>query len=341
MEIICSGCNEKMNIPDERLQNLKRNVTIQCSSCKRAIEIDIQAKKTSSATSTAVSSSEGQLTGEELKKKILKTVEDLPPMPQVAQKARKVISNPDSDFKDLAKVIETDQAIATKVLRIANSAYYGSVGEVSSVQQASVVLGTKTLMELLTLACAAGPLAETLKGYELKSGDLWMHSLAVAAGSRMIAKKKKADLTEDAFSAGLIHDVGKLILDPYIFQKKETFREAVQNSEESFLRAEKEVLGFDHGEIASEVCEKWKIPPHLSLAIRHHHNPAQSEDNGLAHIIHVADVVAMMTGIGGGLDGMLYKIDDQAMSFLNLGHTEVTILMGGVAEYVEKTVEKT
>jgi len=241
----------------------------------------------------------------------------------------------------LAKVIETDQAIATKVLRIANSPYYGSVGGVSSVQQASVVLGTKTLMELLSLACASGPLAETLKGYELKSGDLWMHSLAVAAGSRMIAKEKKAELTEDAFSAGLIHDVGKLILDPHIFQRKEAFREAVQNGKDSFLRAEKEVLGFDHGEIASEVCEKWKIPPHLSLAIRHHHNPAQSEDNELAHIIHVADVVAMMTGIGGGLDGMLYKIDDQAMSLLDLGHTDVTILMGEVSEYVEKTVEKT
>jgi len=308
-----------------------------CPACKGKIEVTTPSQQAP----LPGSSSQEPLSGNELKEKILRTVEDLPPMPQVAQKARKVISNPGSNFSDLAKVIETDQAIAAKVLKMANSAYYGSVGEVSSVQQASVVLGTKTLMELLNIACAAGPIGKTLKGYELKSGDLWMHSLAVAAGSRMIAKEKKAELTEDAFSAGLIHDVGKLILDPHIFQRKEAFREAVQNGKDSFLRAEKEVLGFDHGEIASEVCEKWKIPPHLSLAIRHHHNPAQSEDNELAHIIHVADVVAMMTGIGGGLDGMLYKIDDQAMSLLDLGHTDVTILMGEVSEYVEKTVEKT
>ena len=283
--------------------------------------------------------SSGHSVGGALKKRILRTVEDLPPMPQVAQKARQVISNPDSNFKDLAKVIETDQAIAAKVLKIANSAYYGSVGNVSSVQQASVVLGTKTLIELLNLACASGPLSKTLKGYDLAAKDLWKHSLAVAAGSRIIAEKKRAELTEDAFSAGLIHDVGKLILDRYIFERKEAFEKAVRKGTESFHNAEKQVLGFDHGEIASEVCDKWKIPQHISQAIRYHHYPFLSDKNELAYIVHVADVTAMMTGIGGGLDGMLYKIDDRAMDFLKFEHTDVTILMGEISEYVGKTME--
>ena len=282
--------------------------------------------------------SSGHSVGGALKKRILRTVEDLPPMPQVAQKARQVISNPDSNFKDLAKVIETDQAIAAKVLKIANSAYYGSVGNVSSVQQASVVLGTKTLIELLNLACASGPLSKTLKGYDLAAEDLWKHSLAVAAGSRIIAAKKRAELTEDAFSAGLIHDVGKLILDRYIFERKKAFEKAVRKGTESFHNAEKQVLGFDHGEIASEVCDKWKIPQHISQAIRYHHYPFLSDKNELAYIVHVADVTAMMTGIGGGLDGMLYKIDDRAMDFLKLKHTDVSILMGEIAEYVSKTM---
>jgi len=277
--------------------------------------------------------------GGALKKRILRTVEDLPPMPQVAQKVRQVISDPDLSFNDLAKVIETDQAIAAKVLKIANSAYYGSVGNVSSVKQASVVLGTKTLIELLNLACASGPLSKTLKGYDLAAKDLWKHSLAVAAGSRIIAKKKRAELTEDAFSAGLIHDVGKLILDRYIFERKGAFEKTVRKGMESFLNAEKQVLGFDHGEIASEVCDKWKIPQHLSQAIRYHHYPFLSDKNELAYIVHVADVTAMMTGIGGGLDGMLYKIDDRAMDFLKFEHTDVTILMEEIADYVSKTME--
>jgi putative nucleotidyltransferase with HDIG domain len=333
MKIVCPGCNSKFIIPNERLSAFKANVTIPCPSCKRDIEIDIQAERSSSSVSTTPE------TGKELKEKILKSIDDLPPMPQVAQKARQVISNPDSSFKDLAKVIETDQAIAAKVLRMSNSAYYGSAGDVSSVQQASVVLGTKTLMELLNLACASGPLDKTMKGYGLESGDLWRHSLAVAAGSRIIAKNKKPDLADDAFSAGLIHDVGKLILDSYIFDRNEAFERVVREGEMTFLSAEKAVLGFDHGEIASEICDKWRIPQQLSNAIRYHHNPLESGENELAYILHVADVTAMMTGIGGGLDGMLYRIDEKALDFLGFGHMDVTLLMTEIAEYVSSTVE--
>ncbi len=340
MEITCSGCNKKLNIPDERLRAFKNNITIPCPSCKEKIEIDIQLQGESQpATPMSDSSLPEQQRGDELKKKILETVEDLPPMPQVAQKARQVISNPDASFQDLARVIETDQAIATKVLRMANSPYYGSVGGVSSVQQASVILGTKTLMELLNLACASSSLSNTLAGYDLDAGDLWKHSLAVATGSRVIAKKRKEDLAEDAFSAGLIHDVGKIILDSYIFERKDAFETIIHEGKESFLSAEKHVLGFDHAEIASEICDKWQIPKHISLAIRYHHEPLQSDGNELAYILHVADVTAMMTGIGGGLDGMLYQIDDKALEFLKYGHTDVTILMGEIAEYVRETTE--
>ncbi|MBW1914842.1 MAG: HDOD domain-containing protein [Deltaproteobacteria bacterium] len=336
MEIVCPGCTKKLNIPDERLHALKSNVTIPCPSCKGDIEVDIQSKKSPSATFIHP---EGQLTGKELKEAILKSVGDLPPMPQVAQKARQVISNPDSNFKDLAKVIETDQAIAAKVLRMSNSAYYGSAGNISSIQQASVFLGTKALMELLNLACASGPLGKSLNGYDLESGDLWKHSLAVAAGSRIISRNIKPDLADDAFSAGLIHDVGKLILDSYIHEKKEAFNRVVREGKVTFPSAEKAVLGFDHAEIASEVCDKWKIPQHLSLAIRYHHNPLESEKNDLTYILHVADVTAMMTGIGGGLDGMLYRIDEKALDFLGFGHMDITLLMSEIAEYVSKTVE--
>ncbi len=334
MEIKCPSCGHKIIIPDERLLAFKANVTVPCSGCEKDIEIDFKTKRTSAA---SIASAE-KLSGEALKKTILKSVDNLPPMPQVAQKARRVISNPDSSFEDLAKVIETDQAIATTVLKLANSAYYGSAGTVSSVQRASVILGTKTLMELLTLACAGGPLGRILKGYDLESGDLWKHSLAVAACSKSIAKNRNPDLAEDAFSAGLIHDVGKLILDPYIFERKEAFERFVQEGKESFLNAEEDILGFSHGEMAAGICDKWRIPENLSIAIRYHHNPLKSDGNVLAYILHVADVIAMMTGIGGGLDGMLYRIEDTALDFLKFDHTEIPLLMGEVVEFVEKTV---
>ncbi len=341
MLIECNNCQKRYNIPDEKIASLGKRVVLPCPACKEKIEIipeNIGNQETEIPAEDQ--SSSGLPTGENLRKKILSSIKDLPPMPQVAQKAREVVSDPDSNFKDLAKVIETDPAIASKLLKIANSAYYGSVGTVASVQQASVLLGVKTLQELLTIACAAGLLSGELEGYDLESGEMWKHSLAVAAASRIIAQKDHPALAEDAFSAGLIHDAGKLILSPYVNERKDVFLMLMEPEDVSFLSAEGKILGFDHAEIVSDVCEKWQIPKHISTAIRYHHCPERSNRNGLAYILHVADAVAMQSGIGGGVDGMLYEIDAASLDFLNIdvGFTEG--MMEQVVDYVEKTTSE-
>lgn len=341
MLIECNHCQKRYNIPDEKIALLGKRVVFPCPACKENIEIN---PENTESKETEVKA-EGQNTkvlpaGETLREKILSSLKDLPAMPQVAQKAREVVSDPDSDFRDLAKVIETDPAIVSKILKIANSAYYGSVGKVASVQQAAVLLGVKTLQELLTLACAAGLLSTELEGYDLESGEMWKHSLAVAAGSRIIAMKDHPALAEDAFSAGLIHDAGKLILNSYVNERKERFLGLMEAGGVSFLEAEKRILGFDHAEIASDVCEKWQIPRHINTAIKYHHYPARSNENGLAYILHVADSVAMMSGIGGGVDGMLYEMDDEALDFLNIGDDDTEKIMAQVVDYVEKTTSQ-
>ena len=355
MKITCPDCRIILNIPDNRLEAYRTDITIPCPTCNGKIEIRLVKTREASINKHTTSFSPGNAKGiestecvslaqtklntEELKNKILQKVENLPPMPRVADKARKIILDPDSSFNDLAKVVEADQAIAARVLKFANSSYYASLGGVSSLHQASVVLGTKTLMEILNLACASGILSGKLKGYDLATGDLWNHSLSVASGSRIIANKKRPELSGDAFSAGLIHDVGKLILDPFIVERKEAFQNAMRNKKGVFLMAEQEILGFDHSEIASDVCKKWKIPSSLTSAIKHHHAPIHSDGNELAYIIHMADVVAMMTGIGGGFDGLAYQIDDSVLEFLEFRHSEIEMLMGEVSDCVKQTLE--
>ena len=202
MKIICSDCRKILNIPNERLQAFKTDIAIPCPTCNGKIEISLDKIRGASSDASENQSMEHDTTSaDKLKKKILQEVNNLPPMPKVAEKARKILSDPESSFNDLASVVEADQAIATKVLRFANSPLYATLGGVSSVQQASVVLGTKTLMEILNMACAAGILSGKLKGYDLDAGDLWQHSLAVASGSRFIAKKRCPELSEAAFSA--------------------------------------------------------------------------------------------------------------------------------------------
>jgi HD-like signal output (HDOD) protein len=163
-----------------------------------------------------------------------------------------------------------------------------------------------------------------------------MHSMAVAFGSRLLANKKAPELSNDAFSAGLIHDAGKLILNSHVLERQADFEMAMSTGEETFLAAEKEILGFDHAEIASEACAKWNIPEALAVGIRYHHDPSESDDNKLAHVLHISDSIAMMSGIGTGIDGMLYQMDENSMEILSVEADELSDLMEEIADYVGK-----
>lgn len=347
MKIECKNCHTTFDLPDERLPK-GQEISFPCPKCKESIKLDLRSKTPEGATTPpeaeqetgapSEASAEPLLTGEELKKQVLGSVKTLPAMPQTVHKAREIMENPSASFKDLAKVIEVDQAIATKILKISNSTYYGLSGRVSSIQHASVVLGQKTLGEIISMAGTSDVLDEILEGYELESGDLWRHSMGVAFGSRMIAAKKNPGLANDAFSAGLIHDSGKLILDPYILERKKAFTQFLSDGEQSFLAAEKALLGFDHPEIASEVCKSWNMPETLVTAIRYHHSPSESEGDELCYIIHMADAIAMMTGLGVGMDGMQYEMDPKAMEILDIDQDEVSDFMTQVLESVESTV---
>jgi HD-like signal output (HDOD) protein len=342
MKIRCPKCSKEYIIPDERLQGITESVTMPCPNCKGSIILKPSKQTQAPADKGNRQGSTPDITpsdSADLKRRILGSLKDLPPMPQVAQKAREVIASPSSSFSDLAKVIETDQAIVTRILKIANSPYYGLSGKVSSVQHASVVLGVKTLMEILNLACSSEILGKTLTGYDLDAGDLWAHSLAVAAGSQIIARKVSPSLEQDAFSAGLIHDAGKIILDPYIEERKDTFKAFVNEGKKTFLNAEKNVLGFDHAELAAEACEQWHIPSQIAFAIRHHHDPTASQGDILSFIVHMADAIALMSGIGSGIDGMLYQMHPEAVARLKINTDDMTVIMGKIAEYVDKTTQ--
>jgi HD-like signal output (HDOD) protein len=339
MLVTCLNCTKEFDIPDERLP-MGKKIAFPCPVCKGTIHLDLTAGLVPDNISGIDKKTIDRPTGEALKKQILGHVKDLPPMPQTVLKAREIMANPNSDFKELANLFETDQAIAAKILKIANSPYYGYSGKVTSIQRAAVVLGHKTLGELITMKGTAGLLGNRLVGYGLDSGALWKHSLAVAFGSRIIANKTKPALSNDAFTSGLIHDAGKLILDSYIKERWELFEKFMADGEYTFLDAEKKILELDHTEVASEVCKTWNIPQPLTVAIRYHHYPSQSNGSELAHIVHVADAIAMMAGLGMGIDGTLYQMDDTAMEFLNLQEEDVNDIMGNVLEAVQKISEQ-
>lgn len=346
MKVDCPSCHRSYSIPDERLPMGKR-VSFPCANCKEKIKLDLRLRSTELAPmqeedTTQTRPNSGKKTnGEELKEKILQRLDDLPPMPQVVLKAREVMTDENSCAKDVVKVIETDQSIAIRILKAANSAYYGMPGKISTIQLASVVLGYKTLEELITVAGSSKVLNKTLNGYGLGSGDLWLHSMSVGIGSRIIANRKNPELEGASFSAGLIHDAGKLVLDKYVMERKEDFEEIMEHGQETFMKAEAKIFGFNHADIGFHVCRHWRIPEDIATAIKYHHNPSHSDEDELAYIVYMADTIVNMAdllattgGMGASIEAMMYMIDDKAMVFLGLQEADVKPIMDEITTSV-------
>ena len=339
MENGCTRCRNSTKAKDDMLNN-NRNHVCTCQNRGEKIKIDPGLDQTAAEPDHEIKSgvmdcrTKGVQTSDDLKSMIIQDIKDLPPMPQVVIKIQHLIANLNSDTKQLAEIIESDQAIAAEVLKMANSAFYGMSGKISSIHQASLLLGYQTLGEIVTMAGTADLLAGKMPGYGYDSHDLWRHSLSVAFSSKLIAEMTHSDLIYEAHTAGLIHDVGKIILDRHVMAKKDEIADYMSQEEKTFLDAERYFFGFDHAEIASEICRAWKIPDTIALAIGCHHQPSISNGDKLSYILHMADYVATMGGIGYDDDDILCQPEKGAMDFLGLSQEKIGDMIPKVIEAV-------
>jgi HD-like signal output (HDOD) protein len=342
MEANCPECQKVFEIPDDRLKKYDKQIQFDCPACKKGlitIERDLESTpvkvKRQASSSKSKSRPAQPSKGTALKRVILRKMDDLPPMPQIVIKAREVMADPSAGINDLVNLFEKDQSIVTKVLRLGNSAYYGVSGKVTTVKHAAVLLGLKTLSEVITMAGISNIMGRELKGYGLDSGDLWRHSLAVGFGAQFLADRVKPSQSNDAFVAGLIHDAGKIVLDEYIIERKDEVEVFLADGEHTFFNAEKTLLGLDHAEIAGNICKKWVIPESITKAIRWHHRPSHSDANEMALFLHVADYFAKMSGMGTGINDLTYQMEEQAFESLGFQEDELDNLLVNVMESVE------
>lgn len=234
--------------------------------------------------------------GQERMQQIIETARALPPMPQVIARATQVLSDENAGFREIAQVLESDQAMAARVLRLANSAYYGVTVPVNSVQQASALLGFKTLFEMIVVVSSSKMMGRQLAGYGIEARETWKHSLFTALAARAIAEEKYPDMADDAFMSGLLHDAGMLLMDPHITKEKKRFEKHLENGE-TIEQAEDAIFGFNHAQLASEYLKKWMLPASQTHAIEFHHRPSESEGDVLSGILHAADAMANVQGL--------------------------------------------
>jgi putative nucleotidyltransferase with HDIG domain len=260
-------------------------------------------------------------------------VEDLPALPLVVTQVIRLTEDPDSTAQDLNAVISRDQALTAKVLRLANSAYYGFPRRIGTVTEAVILLGFNTIRNLVLAASVSNVLQREAPGYQLARGELWRHSLASAMAARLLARKARFRAAEEAFVAGLLHDIGKLVLSHYVGQAYEEIIGEVTNQGLPFMEAEQRALGYDHAQVGGLVAEKWNLPGQLSEAIRCHHQPRLATLNPpLTAFTHAADALALMLGLGVGVDGLLYPLDWEAVAGVGLTEKQVQEVMAELSD---------
>lgn len=224
---------------------------------------------------------------------IEKKVNTFTPFSPIMGKILKVIDNPSSSAMDIEKVIKFDQILASRVLRMANSAYYGYGGKISTISQAIVVLGLNTLRALLFTASASRVMNKRLFGYQLKEGEFWQYSVLTAISSRILAEKVKYPNIEEAFVAGLLHDIGMLIIDVHVRNNIKLIKEVKEEKSLPWYEAETEVLGINHSHVGRRLAETWNFPPLLVEALGYHHTPERASYNqNLVAIICVSAKVS-------------------------------------------------
>ncbi len=245
---------------------------------------------------------------------ILAAVKDIPPLPAIVPRVMAVLNDPNSSVAELAKILGSDQAIASKLLRLSNSAFYGFSKHIGTIHDAVVLLGFKTIKGLIYALSLYSSFNQRVGGYKMDKGELWRHSLCAAYTAQSISTKTKLGNSEQAFVAGLMHDIGKTILGEFLTNGSEDFAKAAEDEEFFFVKAEQRILGISHPEIGAKVCEKWNLPAELLEAVKFHHNPSEFDgDNPLVPIVHLADAACLILGLGMGVDGLSYPFDDNAL----------------------------
>jgi len=254
-----------------------------------------------------------------IRNEILSTISSIPAMPTVIVKIRKLLSDPDVSFMELAQTIKYDPGLTANILRLTNSAYFGFSKSVNTVQQGVVRLGTKRIFELAVAAAVAPMTQKEVKGYDLSPGKLWEHSVAVAIGAEQLALALDIKAPDYTFTAGLLHDIGKIVLGTFVEVDAAPIMELSLQKDVSFDEAEKQVLGIDHAEAGAILLEKWNLPEGIVNVDRWHHRPDQFQGDMLVlDLVHVADVLAMMSGLGVGQDGLNYHTSSEVASRLKL-----------------------
>jgi len=267
---------------------------------------------------------------------ILRKTSDLPTLPRAALNVIRETESPTASAASVAQQIGMDQALTARVLRLANSAYFGLSRQVADIQEAVVILGMRNVRNLAIVASTFPWMSKPLKGYRLGPRQMWTHSFCVAVAAKELAiKTRKAD-PDLAFTAGLLHNIGKVALSVWLENKIDAMVNVAIRENLTFDQMERKILGFSHAEVGAFLADQWSLPKILIDAIEFHHSPNEiPEPNPLVDYVHIGDYVTMSVGLGLGADGLRYEFYPEALERVNIDHADIDEVLDSFLEAQE------
>lgn len=260
--------------------------------------------------------------------KAISRITDIASLPEVTARIVEVVENPKSSAQDLHEIVRSDPALAAKILKVVNSAFYGLPAQVASLERAIVMLGLSAVKNI----ALASSLSRLFKpGVALQSftpKDLWAHSVAVGICARMLAEVT-GTMVEEAFLAGLVHDMGLLIELQAFPDKLKTVVERCEKTGANFCDLEQQTIGADHQAFGAFLAGKWKFPPGLRYAISYHHNPTtlRPEFRRFVTTIQVADAICSQNDFGFSLTARSTDITDEMLEMIGVPATKIETML--------------
>lgn len=252
-------------------------------------------------------------------KKHLSSIGTLPSVPQIITEVSAMLDNERTSANDLCKVISKDQAIVAKILAVANSPLYGLPRRVSTIEFAVVIIGFEHIRNILV----ALSLVDVFKNRNTPTWNhtaYWMHSLITATAAKRIADDLHYPKSGEVFTAGLLHDLGLVVLQRYMNNDFVKILNLVEEQQIRHINAEEQVLGFTHQDIAEFLLERWNFPPYIIEAVLYHHRPSLAENGKvLSSLIHLADYMTQRLQVGNFDWDNNYEFDENAIDILGFG----------------------
>ncbi|MBX3315286.1 MAG: HDOD domain-containing protein [Phycisphaeraceae bacterium] len=265
----------------------------------------------------------------------IREISHIATLPEITLKIIELVEDPKSTAQDLNKVISNDPALCSRILKVVNSSFYGLPGQIGSINRAIVLLGLNAVKNI----AIAASLAKLFRGGELtrnfSARDLWMHSTQVAAVCKMIADKMKVGLSDEAFLAGLIHDIGVMVEMQYDRNKLiEVFEQFAADPSTPFLELEEKAFGATHQDFGAGLCSKWKFPASFTAVTGYHHRPLDlpAEARTLTGIVYVADRLCAEFGQGFTADLASKNIDPAVLDAIKLNPSLMEQIRAAIPE---------